>query len=259
MWDLEDLEGIVRCILWPEQFAEHGQHVQGDAILAMKAVVDRRPGAEGVISIVDELIPLADLSARFSSGVVIRVREDTHGPDSLEKLREIVRGYPGAEAAQAAARIGRRRQRRARLRDKSGVTLDPELRRRVEDLLGADATRWLVRAIRVAGRDKRPPSSDGEKLAVTATGAAGNAYVSSGHCDLIAVSVRQRTPKTCLFVLRPSRWGGGTQTVCARAFSGDFIRRLTPCAARACAGTLYHHDSQIVVRAIRVAAAHGVA
>ena len=23
MWDLEDLEGIVRCILWPEQFAEH--------------------------------------------------------------------------------------------------------------------------------------------------------------------------------------------------------------------------------------------
>ena len=24
MWDLEDLDGIVRCILWPEQFAEMG-------------------------------------------------------------------------------------------------------------------------------------------------------------------------------------------------------------------------------------------
>lgn len=135
MWDLEDLEGIVRCILWPEQFAEFGQHVQGDAILAMKAVVDRRPGAEEVNLIINELIPLAELSARFSSGVMIRVREDTHGPAALETLREIVRGYPGPKPLKL----------RLELTDggsvmldcvKSGVTLDPELKRRVEDLLG---------------------------------------------------------------------------------------------------------------------------
>src|SRR5262249_20878679 len=72
MWDLEDLDGIIRCILWPEQFAEFGQHVQSDAILAMRAVVDRRPGAEEVNLIINELIPLAELPARFSSGVMIR-------------------------------------------------------------------------------------------------------------------------------------------------------------------------------------------
>ena len=29
MWDLEDLDGIVRCIMWPEQFAEYGAAGEG--------------------------------------------------------------------------------------------------------------------------------------------------------------------------------------------------------------------------------------
>ncbi len=36
MWDLEDLEGITRCIMWPEQFAEFGELVKADAILAVR-------------------------------------------------------------------------------------------------------------------------------------------------------------------------------------------------------------------------------
>jgi DNA polymerase-3 subunit alpha len=136
MWDLEDLDGVVRCILWPEQFAECGQLVEPDAILAMRATVDRRPGAEEINLIVTELIPLAELPARFTSGIVIRVREGTHGMDTLEKLREIVRGYPGKKPLRL----------RLDLADggsvtldcaTSGVAIDPELRRRVDDLLGA--------------------------------------------------------------------------------------------------------------------------
>ncbi|HEY4235015.1 MAG TPA: DNA polymerase III subunit alpha [Lacipirellulaceae bacterium] len=135
MWDLEDLEGIVRCILWPEQFAEFGQFVQADAILAMRASVDRRPGAEEVNLIINELIPLAELSARFSSGVMIRVREDAHGADALEKLREIVRGYPGTKPLRLRLELA---EGGSVMLDcaKSGVTLDPELRRRADELLG---------------------------------------------------------------------------------------------------------------------------
>jgi len=95
MWDLEDLDGIVRCIMWPEQFAEFGDLVKPDSILAVRAVIDRRPGAEEINLIVNELIPLEELSARFSNAVLIRVREDVHGSDILTPLREIVRGYPG--------------------------------------------------------------------------------------------------------------------------------------------------------------------
>ncbi len=142
MWDLEDLEGVTRCILWPEQFAEFGTLVKADTILAMRAVIDRRPGAEEVNLIINELIPLEDLSARYTSGVLVRVREEANGVTTLEMLREIIRGYPGNKPLRL----------RLELMDggviqidcpKSGVTLDPELRRRVDDLLGPGNFRLL--------------------------------------------------------------------------------------------------------------------
>jgi len=140
MWDLEDLDGVVRCILWPEQFAEFSALVKADTILAVRATIDRRPGAEEINLIVNELIPLDDLSARFSNGVLIRLREDTHGIDALTPLREIVRGYPGnkplklwldlAEGGSVTLDCA-----------KSAVSIDPELRRRVEELLGPGSFR----------------------------------------------------------------------------------------------------------------------
>ena len=135
MWDLEDLDGLVRCILWPEQFAVHGELVKPDAILALRGKVDRRPGAEEINVIVDELIPLADVATRFSSGVVIRVREEDHGPRGLEQLREILRGYPGPKKVRL--RLDLAAGGKVWL-DAGALRIDanPELRRRVEDLLG---------------------------------------------------------------------------------------------------------------------------
>jgi DNA polymerase-3 subunit alpha len=140
MWDLEDLDGVVRCILWPEQFAEFQELVKADAILAVRGAIDRRPGAEEINLIVNELIPLDQLSTRFSNAVMIRVREDIHGIEILTPLREIVRGYPGNKPLRL----------RLDLADggnvtldcaRSAVAIDPELRRRVEDLLGPGSFR----------------------------------------------------------------------------------------------------------------------
>jgi len=140
MWDLEDLDGIVRCIMWPEQFAEFGELVKADAILGIRAAVDRRPGAEEINLIVNELIPLDELSARFSNAVLIRVREDVHGIDILTPLREIVRGYPGKKPLKL--RLDLVEGGTVTLDcAKSAVTIDPELRRRVEELLGPGSFR----------------------------------------------------------------------------------------------------------------------
>ncbi len=147
MWDLEDLAGIVRCIIWPEQFAEFQELVKADAVLALRATIDRRPGSEEVNLIVQELIPLEELSARFSNGVLICVRENGSNNDVLPSLREIVRGYPGNKPLRL----------RVELTDggvvtlecaKSSVTIDPELRRRVEDLLGPGSFRLTAAAPR---------------------------------------------------------------------------------------------------------------
>ena len=142
MWDLEDLDGVMRCILWPEQFAQFGQLVEADAILGVRGAIDRRPGAEEVNLIVNELMPIGELSTRFTSGVVISVKEKDHGQERLETLREIVRGYPG----------DKKMRLRLDLVDGGSVQLDvarqvdlsPELRRRVDDLLGPGHFRLMT-------------------------------------------------------------------------------------------------------------------
>ncbi|HEX5471271.1 MAG TPA: DNA polymerase III subunit alpha, partial [Lacipirellulaceae bacterium] len=153
MWDLEDLAGIVRCIIWPEQFAEFQELVKADAVLALRATVDRRPGSDEVNLIVQELIPLEELSSRFSNGVLIRVRENGSGDDMLASLREIIRGYPGNKPLRL----------RLELNDggvvtldcsKSSVAIDPELRRRVEDLLGPGSFRLTAAPPRPASNQQ---------------------------------------------------------------------------------------------------------
>jgi DNA polymerase III subunit alpha len=161
MWDLEDLDGIMRCIMWPEQFAEFGELVQPDAILAIKGAVDRRPGAEEVNLIVNELIPLAELPARFTSGISVRVREEEHGIDALEKLREIVRGYPGTKPIKIHLALADGGSVTLDC-PKHNVAIDPELRRRIEDLLGPANFKFIPGG----GRTAPPPSTNGRRPAL---------------------------------------------------------------------------------------------
>jgi DNA polymerase-3 subunit alpha len=148
---LEDLSGIVRCILWPEQFAQFGELVEADAILGVRGTVDRRPGAEEVNLIVTELLPIDQLSAQQTSGVVIRVREDTHGAESLEKLREIVRGYPGSKELKLQLDLAEGGSVLLKCPNHR-IDLDPELRRRVEDLLGPGNFRLVAEPPRATNR-----------------------------------------------------------------------------------------------------------
>lgn len=161
MWDLEDLDGIMRCIMWPEQFAEFGELVKPDAIVAIKGAVDRRPGAEEVNLIVNELISLADLPARYTSGISIRVREEEHGVAALEKLREIVRGYPGTKPLKIHLTLTGGGTVTFDCPNHS-VAIDPELRRRIEDLLGPANFKFIP----TAQRSAPPPPQNGRRPAM---------------------------------------------------------------------------------------------
>ncbi|MCG8584892.1 MAG: OB-fold nucleic acid binding domain-containing protein, partial [Pirellulales bacterium] len=135
MWDLEDLDGIVRCILWPEQFAQYGELVAPDAIVAIRATVDRRPGADEVNLICNELIPIELLPQQMTSGLRIRVDEEAHGVRGLEQLYEILRGYPGKCSVQLVLDLadGQRVEMNS---EGVRVTMNEEMRTRVDQLLG---------------------------------------------------------------------------------------------------------------------------
>ncbi len=135
MFDLEDTAGTMRCILWPDGFVQYGSLVEPDTILVARGTVDKRPGSEEANLIVNELIALDQLSARYTRGATIRLFETTHGQDGLERLYEILRGYPGncelqlliclADGTRVACKC-----------DKIRVEINGEMRTRVDELLG---------------------------------------------------------------------------------------------------------------------------
>ena len=134
-FDLEDLTGIVRCILWPEPFLTCGQLVDTDAMLVVRGTVDRRPGSDEVNVIVSDLIPLSEVSQRFSSRVRIQVDELQHGVESLESLYEILRHYPGNCSLELMLCLENGMQVRCNCEDIQ-VANSEEMRTRVDNLLG---------------------------------------------------------------------------------------------------------------------------
>jgi DNA polymerase-3 subunit alpha len=142
MFDLEDLEGSIRCIQWPSEFATQGHLIQSEAILIIQGVLDRRGGDEANL-VVDKVIPLEQAEQSMTNGLCLRISEKQHGAQSAKDIYEIVRGYPGS----------RKLKFNLQLEDGTTVVLDthklridinPELRRRLEDYLGKDAIEVLA-------------------------------------------------------------------------------------------------------------------
>jgi DNA polymerase-3 subunit alpha len=156
MFDLEDMDGIMRCILWPEETVQYGELIQPDAILAAVGTVDKRGGGDEANLIVSELIPLDQLEARYTRGVVIRVMENPHGQRGLEQLYEILRGYPGKCELQLVICLadGTRVPMNC---EKVRIGVNPEMRSRVDQLLGPGNFRVLTSGRRngANGRNQR--------------------------------------------------------------------------------------------------------
>jgi DNA polymerase-3 subunit alpha len=105
MFDLEDMEGMIRCILWPSDFVNFGQMVVDGAIVALRGAVDRRPGSEEANLIVNEILPLSDLATRFTRTIRIRVEEPT-SPSSVGNALSGVPEPPNGAAPTSAASVG---------------------------------------------------------------------------------------------------------------------------------------------------------
>ncbi len=134
MFDLEDVDGIIRCILWPEQYAEMGHLVVPETVLLVRGVIDRRGGEEANL-VVNELMPLDQLDSRFTTGIVVRLHEAEHGEDTLGKVREILRTYPGNSELQLLLQLdgGTRVHLRSH---RTRLEVNREVRARLDDLLG---------------------------------------------------------------------------------------------------------------------------
>jgi len=142
-FDLEDTEGAVRCIMWPDQFAVHGELIQPDSIVVVRATVDRRGGSDETNLIINEVIPLSQLESRCTTGMMVRVDEKIHGEEALKQLYEITRAYPGNCELQLLLDLvdGTRVSLASR---KVQVQCNAELRSRIGSLLGQSNVKLMT-------------------------------------------------------------------------------------------------------------------
>jgi DNA polymerase-3 subunit alpha len=155
MFDLEDMCGSVRCILWPSEFDLYGHLVERDAIVVARGVVDRRPGTEESNFIVNEIIPLGELGTRFTRGIVLRIHQPQHSEQDLDALYEILRGYPGHCELQLVVCLADG-SRVHLTSDALRVAPSPEMQARVDELLGPGNLRLVAAPAPLA---KRPRSN----------------------------------------------------------------------------------------------------
>ena len=157
MFDLEDMNGLVRSICWPEDYARLGEYLQSDAVVVVGGSIDRRAGSEETNLIVNELLPIADIWRLQPRSVTVKIVEGVHDAAALDRLAEIFRRHPGKSSLRLVLDLadGSRVLMEAD-RDKVGWT--QQLHHELVDLLGSGCVRAPVA---LGGRREEGPSRRG--------------------------------------------------------------------------------------------------
>ncbi len=138
MFDLEDVDGAIRGIQWPTEFAEQGQFIQPDAIVVIQGTIDRRSDEPNLI--VKRVIPLEQLDKQLTTGLKIRIRPP-HDESTLRTVQQITRGYPGHQ--QFLLDIETADGGRTQLESNKRIELSDELVSRLKDALGPGNIEFL--------------------------------------------------------------------------------------------------------------------
>jgi DNA polymerase-3 subunit alpha len=89
---LEDLEGSIEVLFFPQTYAQVALSIAEDAIVVVKGRLDRR---EDVAKLIASDVSVPDLSEGPRGPVVVSLRKDQCRPPVVERLREILTTHPG--------------------------------------------------------------------------------------------------------------------------------------------------------------------
>ncbi len=142
-FDLEDMEGGMRCICWPDGYEKVGHLIVPESVVIMRATLEKRGDGDEFNLLANEIIPIQEASSRFMTGLNIQIDQSIHSAEVLPKLAEILRGYPGRMEVQIVAKLESGDNVVLKSR-KYAIEVSEELRHRLNDLLGDDSHRLLV-------------------------------------------------------------------------------------------------------------------
>ncbi len=92
-FDLEDSTGVVRCIMWPDDYATHGEKIKKDAIILIRGRIDARSREPNVI--INKLLTLEQAEKEFTRQILIKFRRGFHSETDMQRVRDLLLRHPG--------------------------------------------------------------------------------------------------------------------------------------------------------------------
>ncbi len=154
-FDFEDAKGVVRCIMWPEEFARMGEDVQPEMICFIRGKVDRRSREPNLI--VEELIPLDQAEKKFADQVAIKFKRGFHTDNDVLRCSELLKRYPGRCSVAIVVETFEENKPRSPLNvmlrpsQAIKVSADANLKNDLQILLGPDNVRFHFPKKRLGG------------------------------------------------------------------------------------------------------------
>jgi len=93
-FDFETPDGIVRCIMWPEEYAKYGAQIRGENVCYVRGRVDRRGREPNLI--VNKLLTIEEADREFTTQLALKFQRGLHTEHDMIRVREILSRYPGS-------------------------------------------------------------------------------------------------------------------------------------------------------------------
>ncbi len=161
-FDFEDEKGVVRCIIWPEEYEQQGDKVVAENICMVKGRVDRRGREPNVI--VNQLLTLDEASREFTDQLAIKFQQGMHTENDMIRVRNVLHEHPGRTEVVIVVDSTHPDQPNQRIRTTLStpgdlrVSCSAEFTRKLTETLGAEHFRFMNTANRRRsnGRSRRP-------------------------------------------------------------------------------------------------------
>ena len=132
-FSLEDLEGLVEVIVWPDLLGRHNQYLTKETMLFVVGRVDRSSDESKIIA--SDIIPLAQAYERLGKCLHLTVM-NTVGEELLRELKSLLAAHRGPLRVKLHLQTGHHGEVVEMLPEPYGVHLSPELLAALQGLLG---------------------------------------------------------------------------------------------------------------------------
>jgi DNA polymerase-3 subunit alpha len=90
---LEDLTGMVECVMWPDDYVRYKDEVVEDRVCFVKATVERTRDEPGLI--VNRILSIEQAQRELARGLYLLVKPGVHRPQHIDALGSILGRSPG--------------------------------------------------------------------------------------------------------------------------------------------------------------------